>query len=276
MTDPAARPSDALLSPAFLLALLVLGVNDHVLKAAFPGWVTGKLSDVAGVFAFAVFLGVALGGRRVAGAVAAGALFAAWKSPLATPAIAAWNALPLLDVARVMDATDLVALAVLVPAARMRLAPARVPARALRPAVALASVVLFAATTLRPPLLPAAVPHTWTAAQGVGEARTLLAARGDTSGGVFAAVGEWSFERDAYVGVSGREGECRYDGTVRIEARPGGGSILSIPTFRSSCGPPAPIDVERGSRLTRRLHDELLRPALGDSLRWHPNRPEGR
>ncbi|MEU4336567.1 hypothetical protein AB0F59_18370 [Micromonospora lupini] len=35
--------------PSTLLALVVLVVNDHVWKAAFPGPVTGKLSDVAGL-----------------------------------------------------------------------------------------------------------------------------------------------------------------------------------------------------------------------------------
>jgi hypothetical protein len=48
----AARPPDAagtLLHPVALAALAILVLNDHVLKAAFPGLVTGKLSDVAGV-----------------------------------------------------------------------------------------------------------------------------------------------------------------------------------------------------------------------------------
>ena len=40
---------DAVLHPVALLALGVLILNDHVLKAAFPGLVTGKLSDIAGV-----------------------------------------------------------------------------------------------------------------------------------------------------------------------------------------------------------------------------------
>ena len=39
----------ALASPGFALALVVLVLNDHVLKTAYPGWVTGKLSDVAGL-----------------------------------------------------------------------------------------------------------------------------------------------------------------------------------------------------------------------------------
>ena len=36
-------------NPATVFALVLLLVNDHVLKAAFPGLVTGKLSDVAGL-----------------------------------------------------------------------------------------------------------------------------------------------------------------------------------------------------------------------------------
>ncbi|RQX21342.1 hypothetical protein DLJ57_26735, partial [Micromonospora chalcea] len=32
-----------------MLSLIVLVLNDHVFKAAFPGLVTGKLSDVAGL-----------------------------------------------------------------------------------------------------------------------------------------------------------------------------------------------------------------------------------
>jgi hypothetical protein len=45
----AARPGDGLLHPVSLLALATLIVNDQLLKAAWPGVVTGKLSDVAGL-----------------------------------------------------------------------------------------------------------------------------------------------------------------------------------------------------------------------------------
>ncbi len=46
------RPERALLHPVYFAALLVLVVNDHALKGAglLPGWLTGKLSDLAGVF----------------------------------------------------------------------------------------------------------------------------------------------------------------------------------------------------------------------------------
>ena len=38
--------------PLAILAVVVLFLNDHVLKHAFPGFVTGKLSDVAGMIFF--------------------------------------------------------------------------------------------------------------------------------------------------------------------------------------------------------------------------------
>ena len=48
----------ALLSLPFLGSLALLIVNDHYLKAAYPSALTGKLSDVAGLFAFVYFLSV--------------------------------------------------------------------------------------------------------------------------------------------------------------------------------------------------------------------------
>jgi len=39
-----------------LFAATVLALNDHVLKVEFASWWTGKLSDVAGLFYFPLFL----------------------------------------------------------------------------------------------------------------------------------------------------------------------------------------------------------------------------
>jgi hypothetical protein len=44
-------------SPLLLLAVGVLLLNDFVLKVAFHNWLTGKLSDVAGLAAFTIFCG---------------------------------------------------------------------------------------------------------------------------------------------------------------------------------------------------------------------------
>ena len=45
--------------PRTVGAILVLLINDHLLKGAAPGWVTGKLSDFAGLVFFPL-LGVFL------------------------------------------------------------------------------------------------------------------------------------------------------------------------------------------------------------------------
>jgi len=52
------------LHPIAIASLVVLVVNDHVLKAAYPSWITGKLSDVAGMIMFPIFLH-ALAARRI-------------------------------------------------------------------------------------------------------------------------------------------------------------------------------------------------------------------
>jgi hypothetical protein len=49
-------PGGALLHPITLAALLTLALNDHVLKRACPGVVTGKLSDFAGVVLLPLFV----------------------------------------------------------------------------------------------------------------------------------------------------------------------------------------------------------------------------
>jgi hypothetical protein len=45
-----------LLSPIFLVALAALIVNDHFIKGHFPGVISGKLSDVAGLIFFPILL----------------------------------------------------------------------------------------------------------------------------------------------------------------------------------------------------------------------------
>ncbi len=59
---PSARwnPNGALLSPLFLISLLLLAFNDHLFKGAgvLPTWFTGKLSDVTGLVVATVVLAV--------------------------------------------------------------------------------------------------------------------------------------------------------------------------------------------------------------------------
>lgn len=100
--------------PAFTGAVAVLAVNDHVLKGRAPAPLTGKLSDVAGVFVIAV-AGAALTRRPRWATAFTGVGFVALKT---SPAVA-WLAAPLLGGTTRTDATDLVALASLYPAFRL-------------------------------------------------------------------------------------------------------------------------------------------------------------
>ena len=132
----------AIATPLFITALLLLALNDHVLKAAYGNALTGKLSDFAGLFAFAVFF-ASLAPRHAAAICAAcGALFAFWKLPVSTPFVA------MLPVDRVVDVTDLLALLVL-PFAWLfvRMTSARPARTAMVVPIAIASIVCFAATS---------------------------------------------------------------------------------------------------------------------------------
>ncbi|HWK88723.1 MAG TPA: hypothetical protein VNP72_01960, partial [Longimicrobium sp.] len=106
-TPPAA--ADLLLSPLLLASLALLVLNDHVLKAAYGSWLTGKLSDFAGLLAFALFWRALLPRRRMLACAAAGLAFAYWKSPAAQPLVDALNAMGA-GVGRVVDWSDLAAL----------------------------------------------------------------------------------------------------------------------------------------------------------------------
>jgi hypothetical protein len=58
MTEPRSLtvPGDGLLHPVFAGAVALLLVNDHLLKSAFPGLISGKLSDVAGLVFFPMLM----------------------------------------------------------------------------------------------------------------------------------------------------------------------------------------------------------------------------
>lgn len=61
-------PADGLLHPVALGAVALLALNDHVLKAAYASWWTGKLSDVAGMVFFPLLLQAVMElGARAAG-----------------------------------------------------------------------------------------------------------------------------------------------------------------------------------------------------------------
>ena len=148
-----------LTSPAFILAVALLLLNDWVLKSAVGNWSTGKLSDLAGLFAFSLFWTALFPSRRDAVFALTTVGFLLWKSPLSDAPLAAWNALGLWPLARVVDYTDWLALAALLPAwwlaRRSGPQPPTRPLRVLRriAAIAIAGIALaaFTATSILPP-----------------------------------------------------------------------------------------------------------------------------
>ncbi|RLK23538.1 hypothetical protein DER29_1403 [Micromonospora sp. M71_S20] len=148
--------------PATVAALVLLVTNDHLLKAAFPGPVTGKLSDIAGlvlapplVAVLLALLAPRLPARAAAGLglglVAAG--FTAVKSSgyAAAVASAAWSAVSGPSLVRA-DGTDLFALPALALAwwswSRARREPVRRrSARLVRLLVLLPAATLAVAAT---------------------------------------------------------------------------------------------------------------------------------
>jgi hypothetical protein len=97
----------------FFLGLLALLVNDAWLKQAWPGILTGKLSDFAGI-AIVTLLLLAIQPHRprlMIGLIVAG--FTWWKSALSQPAIDAVNQYLSQPIGRVVDYTDLVAFLVI-------------------------------------------------------------------------------------------------------------------------------------------------------------------
>jgi hypothetical protein len=101
---------DLFRSPLLPALVAVLALNDFVLKPAFHNWVTGKLSDFAGLAAFTIFL-LAIWprrGRLVGASVAI--LFVFWKSPWSQGVIDLVNAVSPLSIGRTVDWSDLIAL----------------------------------------------------------------------------------------------------------------------------------------------------------------------
>ncbi len=100
-----------LISPLYLSALGLLLLNDFLLKRTCPGFVTGKLSDFAGLFSLGVFLLVCT--RKTASLFALALCFVVWKLPLSDTMIQAWNSATGLTIGRTVDPTDLIALVIL-------------------------------------------------------------------------------------------------------------------------------------------------------------------
>ncbi|MBD3401932.1 hypothetical protein GF420_03475 [candidate division GN15 bacterium] len=152
-----------LLHPVFLVALTLLILNDHLLKALWPSILTGKLSDFAGLFVFTVC--IACLSRHITRShhnliilhLAVASLWIAWKlAPVERIFLPLETLTGLPMPSRVKDASDLLALAILPVSyryirARISVEATRSPFVSRRFAVltvAIVSVIAMSATTV--------------------------------------------------------------------------------------------------------------------------------
>jgi hypothetical protein len=143
--------------PWFFIAIGLLFLNDHVFKAASPGLLTGKLSDLAGLVVVATLASVLVGPRT--GVVLAGLAFVALKT---TPGVAEVVA-PLMGGGIIVrDPSDLIALAVL-PVLWRTLTRDRPDQRVrnTRGWAAIGLVAAVLATTADTTPVPPQVDHVW-------------------------------------------------------------------------------------------------------------------
>lgn len=145
------RRFDLLGTPLFVASIFLLALNDFILKASFHNWVTGKLSDFAGLIGLLLFACALWPSRRWAIATIISICFVGWKSPYSQPVIDLLNCVLPLSFGRTPDYSDCIALPSvwLVCLFMPRLNPWTVR-RSLKTALAVLSLFLFTATSYIP------------------------------------------------------------------------------------------------------------------------------
>jgi|GEM_PF-1106337 len=147
------RKLNLLTDKFFLLGLATLLLNDFVLKYEVGGWVTGKLSDICGLFIFPFFWSIFFGQQRLMIYILTVVMFIIWKLPVSTGILNAINEFAGTHFSRVIDYTDLFTL-LIIPISYARfsylnklpLAPSQ---RIFLPAgLSLVSVLAFIATSM--------------------------------------------------------------------------------------------------------------------------------
>lgn len=97
----------------FITFLALLLINDCFLKAAYPGWITGKLSDFSGIAIICLLSLSFFSIHRFAIYAVISGFFFWWKSPLSDVFIEMINLNLPFQIGRVVDYTDLFSLGIL-------------------------------------------------------------------------------------------------------------------------------------------------------------------
>ena len=100
-------------APYFLIGLTILLLNDFILKEIYGNWLTGKLSDFAGLFIFPLFWTAIFPKYKKGIFLFTALFFVFWKSPYSIGFIDVWSNFMFFEIGRVVDYSDLMALFVL-------------------------------------------------------------------------------------------------------------------------------------------------------------------
>lgn len=96
----------------FIISIIILIVNDLFLKSYYSNFFTGKLSDVAGLFAFPYFLSLLFPKKVKINYIGTSILFILWKSELIQPILTFFQSVGI-GLNRTIDYSDLVTLLIL-------------------------------------------------------------------------------------------------------------------------------------------------------------------
>ncbi|MBP1616869.1 MAG: hypothetical protein H6Q14_696 [Bacteroidetes bacterium] len=107
------KRKELILNPYFIVGLFVLLLNDFYLKHEYGNFITGKLSDFAGLLIFPMFVAVIAPKFKKHIALIVGIMFFIWKLPLFTPALEVINQSLKITLYRVVDYSDYAALLIL-------------------------------------------------------------------------------------------------------------------------------------------------------------------
>ena len=107
------RNSALLFNWIFIAGLILLALNDHYLKWTFGNYVTGKISDFAGLLIFPMFLQFLFPRISRFSVIVTGVLFVFWKLPISNHFIDIYNKVALIPITRTVDYSDFIALLIL-------------------------------------------------------------------------------------------------------------------------------------------------------------------
>ena len=107
------KRKDLIVNLYFIVGLVLLILNDFYLKYEYGNFITGKLSDFAGLLIFPMFVATIIPKLRKSVSIITGIGFVAWKLPLFTPVINVINQMSIIPIHRVVDYSDYMALLVL-------------------------------------------------------------------------------------------------------------------------------------------------------------------